>query len=316
MLYLSLAIFKQSSNVLGICLSHFMAFFVNLISLLSSPFFASSILLFNALGICVNFFPNWSLAHSTQWIASSGNIFKVHWGISLLTSGSLWLEYDSVLNGITTWTWPLGPRVPLSKRGFLFDTQRVSTYLLALTLSKAFATKSNEEKNSSEKIFSVSSQTLSNLANKCPVKDEFICWAAAAAVELLGKRKCFSLNKNCLVKFDTSIISGSVIYIAPFCPVPTFNIAKFFINSHPIAPAPTISNFIFVILFNNFCPRMIWIPSNLFFFSLKFISLRDSSFLISISGINSRQSWYMIWLTGVYLFVIALMTSWAAKPPK
>ena len=67
--------------------------------------------------------------------------------MSLDTSGSLWDPYDSVLNGIITWTCPLGPSVPLSKRGLRLETHLESTYLLAFTLSRAFATKSKEEKN-------------------------------------------------------------------------------------------------------------------------------------------------------------------------
>ena len=243
----------------------------------------------------MNFFPNWSLAHSTQCIASSGNIFKVHWGMSFDTSGSFCEPYDSVLNGIITWTCPLGPRVPLSNKGFLFATHLESTYLLAFTLSKAFATKSKESKKKSVNIFSVSSQILSSWAKICPDKFGFIWIAAAAAVELFGKRKCFSLNKNCLVKFETSIISGSVKYILPFLPVPTFSIEKFFINSQPMAPAPTTRHFIFINLSKISLPKITWRPSKRLLFSLKFIFFRDSSIVsfvfISISGINSKQSW-------------------------
>ena len=43
----------------------------------------------------------------------------------------------------------------------------------------------------------------------------FICITAADAVRLFGILKCFSRNKNCLERFESSIISGSVIVIFP-----------------------------------------------------------------------------------------------------
>lgn len=56
------------------------------------------------------------------------------------------------------------------------------TYLLACTLSSAFATRVRVEKNWSEKILIVPSNTLSNLDKMCPLSRGFIWIAAAAAV--------------------------------------------------------------------------------------------------------------------------------------
>lgn len=60
-----------------------------------------------------------------------------------------------------TCVWPLGPRVPDSNNGTLFSTHLWSTYLLAATLSKAFATIVNDSKKLLEKIFLVDYETLS-----------------------------------------------------------------------------------------------------------------------------------------------------------
>ncbi len=70
---------------------------------------------------------------------------------------------------------------------------------------------------------------------------------AAEAVDDLGYLRCFSLNKNCLFKLEVSMWSGSVTVNYPLgnllflssSPVQSEIIAKFFINSHPMAPLPT-----------------------------------------------------------------------------
>jgi len=43
----------------------------------------------------------------------------------------------------------------------------------------------------------------------------FICTTAAEAVWLLGSLRCFSLKRNCLLRLEGSIISGSVSTILP-----------------------------------------------------------------------------------------------------
>lgn len=139
-----------------------------------------------------------------------------------------------------TYTCPLGPNVPLSNNGILEFTHLLSTYLLAYTLSKAFATIVSPSKNWSLNMSEVPSWTLSSLASICPFNSGFIYIAAAAAVDDLGLRICFSLNKNYLLRLETSMTSGSVRIILPLVPSPI--IAKFFNNSHPIAPAPTIKS--------------------------------------------------------------------------
>ena len=87
--------------------------------------------------------------------------------------------------------------------------------------------------------------------------------AAAHPTILLLILKCFSLNKNCLFKLESSIMSGSVIVIFPLIsyfykfssPQPIFNMAKFLSNSHPSAPTPTIKIFMCLIYYNNFYPK-------------------------------------------------------------
>ena len=51
-----------------------------------------SIAVIRDFGFCVNNRENFSRAHSMQCNASSGNIFRVHWGISPSSYGSLELS--------------------------------------------------------------------------------------------------------------------------------------------------------------------------------------------------------------------------------
>ena len=70
--------------------------------------------------------------------------------------------------------------------------------------------------------------------------------------------------------------------------VPTSSIAKFLSNSHPIAPAPTMSNFISFIFFRTSFPTIERSPSVRFFFKLKLSEVTESSRLdISIEGRTS-----------------------------
>lgn len=110
---------------------------------------------------------------------------------------------------------PLGPKVPLSRRGVFAVTHLASIYLLAYTLSKALVTTVSYSKNWSVNIWLVPSWTLSNLAIMLSLKSLFMYTAADAAVDDFGFLKCFSLNKNYLFKLLTSIISGSVRIICP-----------------------------------------------------------------------------------------------------
>ena len=57
----------------------------------------------------------------------------------------------------------------------------------------------------------------------------------------------FFLNKNCLLKFDISILSLSVTVNLEFLSEQNPIIAKFFKNSQPVAPAPTIKILFFLI---------------------------------------------------------------------
>lgn len=127
----------------------------------------------------------------------------------------------------------------------------LSTYLLASILSKALATISYSSKKLSVKIFYVLSQTFSWQATICILSLLFILITAVAAVNDFGFLMCSFLNKNCLFKLEFSIWSGSVNVNYPFfkffskfsSPTQREIIAKFFNNSHPIAPLPTINSF-------------------------------------------------------------------------
>lgn len=82
----------------------------------------------------------------------------------------------------------------------------------------------------------------------------------AAAVLDLGLEMCFYLKRNCLFKFEFSIWSGSVMVIFPFYPAPNPIMAKFFSNSHPIAPDPIINEVEFLINSSSYLPTTISKP--------------------------------------------------------
>ena len=69
-------------------------FLIRLIAIFNyfPPQFGFSLAERRSLGFWVNKAPNLSLAHSTQWRLSSGNILRVHWGISPSSWGSLVLS--------------------------------------------------------------------------------------------------------------------------------------------------------------------------------------------------------------------------------
>ena len=76
----------------------------------------------------------------------------------------------------------------------------------------------------------VDSDTLSKRGEIWFLRLGFISKILAAAVLDFGLEICFSLNRNCLLRFEFSIWSGSVSVIFPFYPVPKLIIAKFFNN--------------------------------------------------------------------------------------
>lgn len=65
------------------------------------------------------------------------------------------------------------------------------------------------------------------------------------------------LNKNYLFKFDNSIVSSSVTFSCPSVyPYPIPNIANYFINSQPNAPAPIINIFYYYIFITFYNPNI------------------------------------------------------------
>lgn len=60
---------------------------------------------------------------SMQCAMAFGKFLTVHEGVSF-SGGSTEEEYDSVRCGTMTWVFPLVPKVPDSRRGFLKKTQR------------------------------------------------------------------------------------------------------------------------------------------------------------------------------------------------
>ena len=93
----------------------------------------------------------------------------------------------------------------------------------------------------------VESETLSVSAIMWFLRDGFMSLTAYEAVLLFDLEICLYLNKNCLLRLEFSIWSGSVRVILPFYPVPKPIIAKFFKSSHPMAPEPIMNSFISLI---------------------------------------------------------------------
>lgn len=175
-----------------------------------------------------------------------GKLRSVHIGNDC-SGGSTEDEYDSVMPGKTTCVFPFVPSVPLSRRGFLKNTQRRSTYVLASTLSRALVTPSRLFQKSSLKISSVSGLTRSFKQTVCPFRSGFMSWTASAAQSLFILPTSLGRNRNCRFRLLFSIESISVIVIWPLGPVPRPIMAQFFSISQPIAPAPTRNCLIFEI---------------------------------------------------------------------
>lgn len=142
-----------------------------------------------------------------------------------------------------TCEWHLVPKVPLSKKGFSYQTHWSSIYCLAFTLSTALTIMSRLYQNYSLKYYSVSGPTfnLIDYSFECL----FIFLPMWHATSLLFLPTWFFLNKNCLFKLLISILSSSVHKTRPLSAVPKPISANIFINSQPSAPAPTRKAFIF-----------------------------------------------------------------------
>lgn len=140
----------------------------------------------------------------------------------------------------------------------------------------------------------------------------FIWISVAAAVADFGFFTCFCLNKNCLVKFDVYIWSGSVTVIIPSAPM--LIIAKFLSSSQPIAPAPITNVFIFSIFLLFYRPITILRLGKLSFYliwrSTYWAEFYGRSWIISLKW-NVKNC-----LIGVYLLVIAFIIYWETRPPK
>jgi len=122
---------------------------------------------------------------------------------------------------------------------------------LALTLSTAFSTMSSESQNVSLYTLSVSLETIYLCAVK--FKSELILVASRHATSLLNLVTSVFLNRNCLFRLLTSILSLSVHYtLPPLDPKPVS--AKNFKNSHPRAPAPTKNKLVLCIFSTNDLP--------------------------------------------------------------
>ena len=67
----------------------------------------------------------------------------------------------------------------------------------------------------------------------------FICRIAAAAVSDLALVTSHGRKRNCRLRFDFSMVSGSVTTTLPPSPAPRPIIAQFLTISQPMAPAPT-----------------------------------------------------------------------------
>merc|ERR1719433_434997 len=140
-----------------------------------------------------------------------------------------------------TWAFAFVPRVPLNLSSVSGHTQRRSTYCRALTLSNALTIKSRLVQNFSLNLSSVSGHTLTSY----DVAENwgFIAETAFAAVVDFALPTSGFLNKNCLLRFDSSIRSMSVTWILPLAAVPIPIKANCFKYSQPKAPAPTTKVF-------------------------------------------------------------------------
>ena len=143
--------------------------------------------------------------------------------------------------GTTICVLHLVPSVPDSKRGLPKYTQRLSTYRRALTLSSALTTTSKPSQKVSLNTSSVSGDT--RFCNGIAFKSALIVFAAAVAHVDLAWPMFQSRNRNWRDRLDFSITSSSVTVTEPSAEHARPISAKFLMNSHPSAPAPTRNTF-------------------------------------------------------------------------
>ena len=188
--------------------------------------------------------------------------------------------------------------------------QRWSTYSRACTLSSALHTPESPSQNASSKTFSVSGPTRSRRA--ATGHAGFIVWIAFAAHSAFAFETSHGRKRNWRLRFDFSIVSGSVTVIAPPAE-PTPIIAQFLSISQPIAPAPTRR---YDSLPSASCvgqPRThAWASWRL---PRAAVSAAGSP-SAPPPGSDSSASKYIHCCTGVNLPLAAFITSWPTIPPK
>mmetsp|Transcript_16440 Transcript_16440/g.30277 ORF Transcript_16440/g.30277 Transcript_16440/m.30277 type:complete len:212 (+) Transcript_16440:1207-1842(+) len=144
--------------------------------------------------------------------------------------GFAWHSKHSVAPFLMTVTCPKCPVLPASKSGFSAARQRRFTCLRASRLSNAFTTASNFEMYSTPYFGSLmfpQCETILTSGRNCRT--------ASDATSALGLSTCSRRKRNCLFKFDMSMVSRSMTSMSRN-PVST----KFLSSSQPIPPAPTI----------------------------------------------------------------------------
>lgn len=134
-----------------------------------------------------------------------------------------------VSRGIITWTWAFVPEARKSMSDLQYFTQRRSIKRRESSFSTAMTTPSSFLKNFSSKMNSVSKPIW--LLYVVTFMFGFNSLAAAAIVV-----DFFSVLDS---RLDSSMQSSSVRETCPFLMQPTPIMAKIFINSRPMAPAPT-----------------------------------------------------------------------------
>lgn len=105
--------------------------------------------------------------------------------------------------------------------------------------------------------------------------------AALTAHSDFGFPTLFGLNKNYLLRLDTSILSSSVTNTFPSFPQDIPINENNLINSHPKAPAPTKNDLILDNFYTNSNPKILTISSYL---------LPYGTLLTSYSGKASKHS--------------------------
>jgi hypothetical protein len=108
---------------------------------------------------------------------SSGNMRKVQNGMSSSSSGSAWDPYDSVLNGTTTCTCPLGPSVPgsISGRWLGKISARYASYRLEHVIKGRPSSSFDKPGNASRVDIQSSLDVIQSVADDISVLEEFVC---------------------------------------------------------------------------------------------------------------------------------------------